>query len=52
MLPQRDGQRVAATLEKFGVTKCFQDVSERLIERPADQDTQQEFYSGKKNPTP
>jgi len=51
MLPQRDGQRVAATLEKLGVTKCFQDVSERLIERPADQDTQQEFYSGKKNPT-
>ena len=51
MLPQRDGQRVAATLEKLGVTKCFQDVSERFIERPADQDTQQEFYSGKKNPT-
>jgi len=51
MLPQRDGQRVAATLEKLGITKCFQDVSERLIERPADQDTQQEFYSGKKNPT-
>jgi len=51
MLPQRDGQRVATTLEKFGVTKCFQDVSERHIERPADQETQQEFYSGKKNPT-
>lgn len=52
MLPQRDGQKVAQTLEKFGATKCFQDVSERLIERPADQDTQQEFYSGKKKHTP
>lgn len=51
MLPNRDGQKVAATLEKLGVTKCFQDVSERLIERPADQDTQQEFYSGKKKRT-
>lgn len=50
MLPQRDGQKVASSLEKHGVTKCFQDVSERLIERPADEDTQQEFYSGKKNP--
>ena len=36
MLPQRDGQQVAATLEKLGVTKCFQDVSEQLIQRPAD----------------
>jgi len=52
MLPQRDGQKVAIALKKLGVTKCFQDVSERLIERPADQDTQQEFYSGKKKPTP
>ena len=52
MLPQRDGRKVAATLEKLGVTKCFQDVSERFIERPVDQDAQQEFYSGKKNPTP
>jgi len=52
MLPQRDGQKVAQTLEKHGVTKCFQDVSERLIERPADQDTQQQFYSGKKKGTP
>lgn len=51
MLPQRDGQKVAASLEKLEANKCFQDVSERLIERPADQDTQQEFYSGKKNPT-
>jgi len=51
MLPHRDGQKVAKTLEKLGVTKCFQDVSERLIERPADQDTQQEFYSGKKKHT-
>ena len=48
MLPQRDGQKVASSLEKHGVTKCFQDVSER----PADENTQQEFYSGKKNPTP
>jgi len=52
MLPQRDGKKVAATLEKLGVTRCFQDVSERFIERPADQDTQQEFYSGKKKRTP
>jgi len=52
MLPLQDGQKVAKTLEKLGVTKCFQDVSERLIERPADQDTQKEFYSGKKKPTP
>ena len=50
MLPLRDGHRVAAALEKLGENKCFQDASERIIDRPADQDVQQDFYSGKKKP--
>lgn len=50
MLPLRDGHRVAEALEKRGENKCFQDASERIIDRPADQDTQQDFYSGKKKP--
>lgn len=52
MLPLRDGHRVAQALEKLGQTQCFQDASERFIDRPGDQDTQQEFFSGKKKPTP
>ena len=47
-LPTRDGQKVAQILNKIGETQCFQDVSERNINRPDDQDTQEEFYSGKK----
>ena len=48
MLPLRDSHKIAKALEKLGETKCFQDASERLINRPEDKDTQQEFYSGKK----
>ncbi len=48
MLPLRDGHKVAKALEALGEDKCFQDVSERLINRPSDQATQKEFYSGKK----
>lgn len=48
VLPLRDPNRVAEALESLGQTKCFQDASERLIERPEDQDTQQQFFSGKK----
>lgn len=50
MLPLRDGHKVAQALIKLGETKCFQDASERLINRPEDQDTQEQFYSGKKKP--
>lgn len=50
MLPLRDAHRVAQALEELGQTKCFQDASERLIDRPQDQDTQQAFFSGKKSP--
>jgi len=48
MTPTRDGHKVAQILENLGETKCFQDVTERLINRPSDQDVQEEFYSGKK----
>lgn len=51
MLPLRDGHLVAQKLKEIGATKCFQDASERLIQRPNDQDTQEQFYSGKKKPT-
>lgn len=51
MLPTRNGNRVAAILEKLGEDKCFQDASERLINRPKDNDTQEEFFSGKKKVT-
>ena len=50
MLPLRDGTQVARKLEEIGATTCFQDASERLIQRPKDQETQEEFYSGKKKP--
>ncbi len=49
MLPLRDAHRVAKALENLGQTKCFQDASERLVDRPQDQDTQQGFFS-KKSP--
>jgi len=52
MLPLRDGHQVAQKLEAIGATKCFQDASERLIQRPKDQDTQEQFYSGKKKRIP
>lgn len=52
MLPLRDAHKIAQTLEKLGETKCFQDASERLVNRPGDQDTQQQFFSGKKKPMP
>lgn len=51
VLPLRDSHRIAGALEALGENKCFQDVSERLINRPSDQATQEEFYSGKKKPT-
>ena len=50
MLPLRDGHKIAKALEKLGETQCFQDATERLINRPDDQDTQEQFYSGKKKP--
>ena len=52
MLPAREGHQIAPILEKLGETKCFQDVTERLINRPLDQDVQEEFYSGKKKRIP
>lgn len=51
VLPTRNGHEVARVLEKLKVDKCFQDASERLINRPGDNDTQQTFYSGKKKDT-
>lgn len=50
MLPMRDAHRVAEALQDLGQTRCFQDATERLVERSADEDTQQQFYSGKKKP--
>lgn len=52
VLPTRDGQQVASILTRIGATKCFQDASERSINRPDDQSTQEEFYSGKKKHIP
>jgi len=52
MLPLRDGHQVAQKLKDIGATKCFQDASERLIQRPKDQDTQEQYYSGKKKRIP
>jgi len=52
MLPLRDGHQVAQKLKDIGATKCFQDASERLIQRPKDQDTQEQFFSGKKKHIP
>jgi hypothetical protein len=51
MLPLRDSELVAARLEGLGVKNCFQDVSERLVQRSVDQDVQEEFYSAKKKTT-
>jgi len=48
MLPTQKGSQVAPMLEKLEEKKCFQDVSERLINRPSSQEKQQKFYSGKK----
>ena len=52
MTPARTGNLVKPILEKLGETQCFQDVSERSINRPQDSDTQEVFYSGKKKSTP
>lgn len=50
VLPVRSGHQIAQVLKELEAGKCFQDASERLINRPGDKDTQQEFYSGKKKP--
>lgn len=52
MLPEQDGSKVAQKLIFLGEDKVFQDASERTVQRPGDQDTQGEFYSGKKKPIP
>ena len=51
VLPVRQGGQVALILEKLGEVICFQDATERLINRHKDDSTQEEFYSGKKNRT-
>ncbi|RMG87350.1 MAG: transposase family protein [Bacteroidetes bacterium] len=51
MSPARTGSAVKPILEKLQETQCFQDVSERSINRPQDSDTQEVFYSGKKKST-
>lgn len=51
LLPAREGQKVAPILEELGENLCFQDATERLINRPKDDSTQEKFYSGKKKPT-
>ena len=48
LMPVREGYKVAGVLEKLDETKCFQDASERLINRPKDQEAQKEVFSGKK----
>jgi len=48
LLPARQGYKIADILEQLGEEKCFHDVTERLTNRPKDDETQQEFYSGKK----
>jgi hypothetical protein len=48
LLPAKEGHQVIQILTKLNENKCFQDVTERLINRPSDQDVQQDFYSGKK----
>ena len=48
VLPNDQGEQVAPILIKLNENKCFQDVTERLINRPVDQDLQQDLYSGKK----
>lgn len=51
MMPLRDTNKVAKALEDLNQSRCFQDATERLIERPGDKDTQEQFFSGKKKPT-
>lgn len=48
VLPTREGHKVAGILDKLGEARCFQDGSERDINRPADQTVQEGFFSGKK----
>lgn len=48
VLPVREGYKVATVLEKLGEKRCFQDVTERIINRPTDQAAQEEVFSGKK----
>ena len=50
VLPVRERQKVATVLERLGEKMCFQDATERLINRPKDDGTQKEFYRGKKSP--
>jgi hypothetical protein len=50
MSPARTGSAVKPILEKLQETQCFQDISERSINRPQDSHTQEVFYSEKKSP--
>ena len=51
MLPQRDGSKVGRMLASLGEEKAFHDATERPVNRPADADAQEAFYSGKKKRT-
>lgn len=48
LLPTREGYKIADILENLGEERCFHDVTERLTNRPSDDEAQQELYSGKK----
>lgn len=50
MAPARQGENVEVILNDFGETQCLQDVSERKINRPYNNDVQESHYSGKKKP--
>jgi len=52
LAPLTQANQVASKLKELGAKQCFLDATERTVSRSVDQSTQEQFYSGKKKPTP
>lgn len=50
VLPSRDTKKLNKLLKKMNLKEVIIDATERQIQRPADNEVQKEYYSGKKSP--
>lgn len=50
VLPSRDTKKLNKLLKEMNLKEVIIDATERQIQRPADNEVQKEYYSGKKSP--
>lgn len=49
VLPSRDNKKLNQLIKELNLKEVIIDATERSIQRPLDNDVQQEYYSGKKS---